>query len=179
MDFNRITYGDPSSGLFNAVIEIPLGSSPVKYEFDKDSGALRVDRFLTTAMYYPGNYGFIPHTLSNDGDPCDVVLILSPALQPGCIIQVRPIGALIMEDERELDEKIIAVPSSAMTKTCDHINDISDLDPTLKEPIAHFFKHYKDLEKNKIVQIKDWIGRSQALELIQQSIERAQANVAS
>src|SRR5262245_45366160 len=157
MDIGAISAGpDPPKDIY-AVIEIPLGGAPVKYELDKASGALMVDRFLHTAMFYPGNYGFIPQTLSADGDPCDVLVVTQVQVVPGAIVRCRPVGALLMEDEAGRDEKIIAVPVDALAPFYADIRNYRDLPPIMCEQIAHFFQHYKDLEKGKWVTIVKWL----------------------
>jgi inorganic pyrophosphatase len=156
----------------NAVIEIPLGGLPIKYELDKKSGALWVDRFLHTAMFYPGNYGFIPHTLSADGDPCDIMVVSQTPVVPGAVIRSRPIGALLMEDEAGQDEKIIAVPVAELHPFYDPVKTPDDLPGVLREQIAHFFQHYKDLEKGKWVQVIEWLGPDDAKKLVNEAIER-------
>ncbi len=156
----------------NVIIEIPMNSNPVKYEMDKESGAIFVDRFVQSAMFYPCNYGFIPHTLANDGDPVDVLVVSHYPVMPGCIIKSRPIGVLMMEDESGLDEKIIAVPISKLDISFEGIKDLDDLCPMLKQRIKHFFEHYKDLEKGKWVKIKGWEGVEKADILIQEGIAR-------
>jgi inorganic pyrophosphatase len=153
MDIGAISVGPAPPKDIHAVIEIPLGGAPVKYELDKASGALRVDRFLHTAMFYPGNYGFIPHTLSADGDPCDVLVVTQMQVVPGAIVRCRPVGALLMEDEAGRDEKIIAVPVDALAPFYKDVRSYRDLPPIMCEQIAHFFQHYKDLEKGKWVTI--------------------------
>ncbi|WP_296585423.1 inorganic diphosphatase [Xanthobacter sp.] len=159
----------------NVLIEVPIGGEPIKYEMDKAAGTLFVDRFLYTAMRYPGNYGFIPHTLSGDGDPCDVLVANTRAIVAGAVISVRPVGVLLMEDEAGMDEKIIAVPSSKLTKRYDKVQNYNDLpDITLKQ-IEHFFEHYKDLEPNKWVKIVGWRDAAEAHKLILEGIERAKA----
>ena len=150
-----------------------LFRSPVKYEFDKDSGALFVDRFLTTAMFYPANYGFIPHTLSEDGDPADVLVITQTPLAPGCVISARPIGVLIMEDEKGLDEKIIAVPTDKIHPFSKDIKTLNDLPKASLEQISHFFERYKDLEKDKWVKINGYADSNRAYEIINSSIKSA------
>src|ERR1700719_4218030 len=149
MDLQRISAGHHPPDDLNAVIEIPLGGPPVKYELDKASGALFVDRFLHTAMRYPGNYGFIPHTLSADGDPCDVLIANTRAIIPGAIMSARPVGVLIMEDNAGEDEKIVAVPSRHLTARYDRISRYTDLPEITVKQIEHFFQHYKDLEPGK------------------------------
>ena len=147
MDIGAISVGpDPPKDIY-AVIEIPLGGAPVKYELDKATGALMVDRFLHTAMFYPGNYGFIPQTLSADGDPCDVLVVTQVQVVPGAIVRCRPVGALLMKDEAGRDEKIIAVPVDALAPFYADIRNYRDLPPIMCEQIAHFFQHYKDLER--------------------------------
>jgi len=157
----------------NVIIEVALGGQPIKYEMDKDAGTLVVDRFLYTPMSYPGNYGFVPHTLSEDGDPIDVLICNNRQLVPGCVINVRPVGVLVMEDNAGQDEKIIAVPSHAVTRSFDKVHNYSDLPEITVQRIAHFFEHYKDLEPGKWVKLEDWGDAGHARELIQQAIERA------
>ena len=137
----------------NVIIEVPVGGEPIKYEMDKDAGTMVVDRYLYTAMRYPGNYGFIPHTLSDDGDPCDVLVANTRAIVPGAVMSVRPVGVLLMEDEAGGDEKIIAVPSSKLTQRYDKVRNYSDLPDITLQQIQHFFEHYKDLEKGKWVKV--------------------------
>lgn len=173
MDINAIAIGKNPPHDINVIIEIPLGGVPVKYEIDKASGALFVDRFLNTAMYYPSNYGFIPHTLSEDGDPCDVLVVSQLPVVAGCVIRCRPVGALIMEDEKGKDEKIVAVPVDALHPFYTHVKSYKDLPPTLIDQIAHFFEHYKDLEDGKWVKVSHWIDQNEASDVIVQSIERA------
>ncbi|HRI11257.1 MAG TPA: inorganic diphosphatase, partial [Nannocystaceae bacterium] len=143
MDLSKIAIGDDPPADVNAVIEIPQGGEPVKYELDKASGAMFVDRFLHTAMFYPGNYGFIPHTLSADGDPCDVLVVGQVPVVPGAVIRCRPIGALLMEDEAGPDEKIVAVPVDKLHPFYSGVSTYSDLPKILTDQIAHFFQHYK------------------------------------
>jgi len=159
----------------NVVIEVPVGGEPIKYELDKEAGTLVVDRFLYTAMRYPGNYGFIPHTLSDDGDPCDVLVANTRAIVPGAVMSVRPVGVLLMEDEAGGDEKIVAVPSSKLTQRYDRIKSYNDLPDITLHQIQHFFQHYKDLEPNKWVKILRWADADYARDLITKSIERANA----
>ncbi|MGB5165048.1 MAG: inorganic diphosphatase [Woeseiaceae bacterium] len=173
MRVDAISIGNHPPDDINVIIEVPLGGQPIKYELDKDAGVLVVDRFLYTPMSYPGNYGFVPHTLSEDGDPIDVLVINTRALVPGCVINVRPVGVLIMEDNAGQDEKVIAVPSHALTKRYDSVNDFRDLPEITLEQIEHFFEHYKDLEPGKWVKIGDWHGAEMARKLIVESIERA------
>jgi inorganic pyrophosphatase len=173
MDVQLIPAGkNPPKDIY-AVIEIPLGGVPVKYELDKRSGALFVDRFLHTAMFYPGNYGFIPHTLSEDGDPCDVLVVTQVPVVPGAVIRCRPIGALLMQDEAGKDEKIIAVPVDALNPFYSGIHSWRDLPAIACEQIAHFFQHYKDLERGKWVSEVNWLDASAAEKLIVEAIARA------
>jgi len=173
MDISKIPVGVAPPLDVNAVIEIPQGGVPVKYELDKESGAMFVDRFLHTAMYYPGNYGFVPHTLSADGDPVDVVVVGQVPVVPGCVIRCRPIGVLIMEDEAGPDEKIVAVPVDKLHPFYSGVKSYKDLPEILTEQIAHFFKHYKDLEKGKWVTIVRWDGADAAARIIAEAMERA------
>jgi inorganic pyrophosphatase len=174
MRIDAISIGKTPPEDVNVIIEVPLGGQPIKYEMDKDAGTLVVDRFLYTPMSYPGNYGFVPHTLSDDGDPIDVLVVNTRELVPGCVINVRPVGVLIMEDNAGQDEKIIAVPSHALTKRYDHVVDHTDLPDITMQQVEHFFEHYKDLEPGKWVRIGDWYGAEKAKELIVESIERAE-----
>jgi inorganic pyrophosphatase len=157
----------------NVLIEVPVGGEPIKYELDKEAGTLVVDRFLYTAMRYPGNYGFIPHTLSDDGDPCDVLVANTRAIVPGAVMSVRPVGVLFMEDEAGHDEKIIAVPASKLTQRYDRVKTYSDLPEITLQQIRHFFEHYKDLEPNKWVKVLRWGGAEDAHRLIEEGIARA------
>ncbi len=159
----------------NVLIEVPVGGEPIKYELDKASGTLFVDRFLYTPMRYPGNYGFVPHTLSADGDPIDVLVCNTRAIVPGAIISCRPVGVLVMEDDGGGDEKIIAVPASKITKRYDKIVDVLDLPEITRQQIQHFFQHYKDLEPNKWVKIDHWGNAAEARQLIVKAIERYKA----
>jgi len=172
MDINKISCGKNPPEEVNVVIEIPAGGAPVKYEFDKDSGALLVDRFMQTPMHYPQNYGFIPHTLSGDGDPCDVLVVTRAPLMPGSVIKVRPVGVLLMEDESGADEKIIAVPTDKLDIYYSDIKTYKDFNQACLSSIEHFFSHYKDLEKGKWVKIKGWEGENTAKTLIKEGIER-------
>jgi inorganic pyrophosphatase len=156
----------------NVIIEIPMNSGPIKYEFDKESGAVFVDRFMQTTMSYPCNYGFIPHTLSNDGDPVDVLVVSHHPVVPGSVIKCRAVGVLMMEDESGFDEKIIAVPTSKLDITFDHIKELDDVCEMLKKRIVHFFEHYKDLEKGKWVKVTGWENKAKADSLIEEGIER-------
>ncbi|MGI6246185.1 MAG: inorganic diphosphatase [Pseudochelatococcus sp.] len=175
MRLDAIAIGKNPPHDVNVVIEVPIGGEPIKYELDKESGTLFVDRFLYTPMRYPGNYGFIPHTLSGDGDPADVLVVNTRALIPGAVISSRVVGVLIMEDESGQDEKIIAVPSSKLTKRYDRVQDYTDLPEITLKQIEHFFAHYKDLEPNKWVKIIRWGTAEEARTLILEAIERATA----
>jgi inorganic pyrophosphatase len=157
----------------NVIVEVPVGGQPVKYELDKNAGVLVVDRFLYTPMFYPGNYGFVPHTLSDDGDPIDVLVCNTRQLIPGCVINVRPVGVLVMEDNAGQDEKIIAVPAQELTRRYDHVHEYSDIPDITRQQIEHFFEHYKDLEPGKWVKIGNWHGAADAREMIVAAIERA------
>ena len=172
MNIAEIAAGEDPPWDINVVVEIPQGGVPVKYELDKRSGALRVDRFLHTAMYYPGNYGFIPRTRSDDGDPCDVMVVGQVPVVPGAIVRSRPIGALLMKDEAGGDEKILAVPVDRLHPFYSGITSYRDLPSILTEQIAHFFQHYKDLEKGKWVTVARWGGPDEAAELIRAAIAR-------
>jgi inorganic pyrophosphatase len=173
MRIDAISIGDNPPEDVNVIVEVPVGGNPIKYELDKDAGTLVVDRFLYTPMSYPGNYGFVPHTLSEDGDPIDVLICNTRQLVPGCVINTRPIGVLIMEDNAGQDEKVIAVPSHALTKRYDDVKTASDLPEITLHQIEHFFEHYKDLEPGKWVKISGWQGADDARRLIVEAIERA------
>jgi len=173
MRLDAIPIGKNPPDDVNVIIEVPLGGEPIKYEMEKESGALFVDRFLYTAMRYPGNYGFIPHTLSGDGDPCDVLIANTRAVIPGAVMNVRPVGVLVMEDNAGEDEKIIAVPSHALTQRYDRIETYTDLPEITLKQIEHFFEHYKDLEPGKWVKIIRWGDAEEAKRLIREGIDRA------
>jgi inorganic pyrophosphatase len=172
MNLDHISAGKNLPWDVNVLIEIPYGGAPVKYEIDKDSGALFVDRFLHTAMYYPANYGFIPHTLADDGDPLDALVTGKTPVIPGAIIRSRPIGVLFMEDESGGDEKLLMVPVDKLNPYYSNIKDYQDLPVILRDQIAHFFKHYKDLEAGKWVNIKRWGSAQEAAELILKCYDR-------
>ena len=173
MRLDAIAIGDNPPDDVNVIIEVPVGGQPIKYEMDKRAGTLVVDRFLYTPMSYPGNYGFVPHTLSDDGDPIDVLVANTRALIPGCLINVRPIGVLVMEDNAGEDEKVLAVPSAHLTRRYDHITEYSDLPEITLQQIEHFFEHYKDLEPGKWVRLSGWQGADKAKKMIVDAIERA------
>jgi inorganic pyrophosphatase len=173
MRLDMIPTGKNPPDDINVVIEVPIGGEPIKYEMDKASGTLFVDRFLYTPMRYPGNYGFVPHTLSADGDPIDVLVCNTRAIVPGAVINCRPVGVLVMEDDGGGDEKIIAVPAPKLTKRYEKVFSYKDLPEISMQQIQHFFEHYKDLEPGKWVKIDHWGDADEARALIVQSIERA------
>jgi inorganic pyrophosphatase len=173
MNLDAVPAGKNPPDDINVVIEVPIGGEPIKYEMDKASGALFVDRFLYTAMRYPGNYGFVPHTLSDDGDPCDVVVVNTRAIAPGAVINCRIVGVLLMQDEHGGDEKILAVPSSKLTARYDKIQNYTDLPQITIEQVEHFFSHYKDLEPGKWVKILRWGDAAEGRKLIVDGLERA------
>jgi inorganic pyrophosphatase len=175
MRLDAIAIGDNPPHDINVLIEVPAGGQPIKYEMDKEAGVLVVDRFLYTPMRYPGNYGFVPHTLSEDGDPIDVLICNTRELVPGCVINVRPIGVLIMEDDGGKDEKIIAVPTPHVTRRYENVHDYTDLPEITLKQIEHFFEHYKDLEPGKWVKIGGWQGAEKARTMIVEAIERAKS----
>ena len=172
MRLEAIAIGDNPPEDINVIIEVPVGGEPIKYEMDKASGAMVVDRFLYTSMRYPGNYGFVPHTLSDDGDPVDVIIASTRAITPGAIMNCRPIGVLLMSDEAGGDEKILAVPSTRLTRRYEKVKNYDDLPGITLQQIEHFFEHYKDLEKGKWVKIEGWGDAARAKELIQEAIAR-------
>ncbi len=173
MRLDAIAVGiDPPHDI-NVIVEVPIGGDPIKYEMDKASGALVVDRFLYTPMRYPGNYGFVPHTLSRDGDPIDVLVCNTRAIVPGAVINCRPIGVLVMDDEGGGDEKVLAVPNRKLTRRYDKVANYTDLPGILVEQIEHFFAHYKDLEPDKWVKIDHWGDAAEARRLIGEAIARA------
>ena len=172
MDISKISIGNAPEEV-NVIIEIAAGAAPVKYELDKESGALLVDRFLTTAMFYPANYGFIPHTLSEDGDPADVLVISNTPIIPGAVVAARPIGVLLMEDESGMDEKIIAVPKDKLHPFTKDVQTLNDLPKSTLDQISHFFERYKDLEEGKWVKVKGYADKNRAFELINDSIKKA------
>jgi inorganic pyrophosphatase len=174
MNLDRVSVGVNPPHEVNVIIEVPIGGEPIKYELDKTSGIMVVDRFLYTSMRYPGNYGFIPHTLSPDGDPCDVLVVNTRAITPGAMMSVRPVGVLLMEDEAGHDEKIIAVPSSKLTRRYDMVKSYADLPEITVRQVQHFFEHYKDLEPQKWVKVTRWGGPDEAHRLILEGCARAQ-----
>ena len=175
MRIDAISIGTTPPEDVNVIIEVPVGGQPIKYEMDKEAGTLVVDRFLYTPMTYPGNYGFVPHTLSEDGDPIDVLVCNTRPLLPGCVINVRPIGVLVMEDNAGKDEKVIAVPMPKLTRRYENVFNHTDLPEITLQQIEHFFEHYKDLEPGKWVKIYGWKDSTIAQQLIVEAIERAKA----
>ena len=173
MRIDAISIGNNPPEDVNVIIEVPVGGEPIKYEMDKEAGTLFVDRFLHTSMRYPGNYGFVPHTLSGDGDPIDVLVCNTRALVPGCYINVRPIGVLVMEDNAGEDEKVIAVPTPKLTKRYENVHTYTDLPQITLDQVSHFFEHYKDLEPGKWVKIVGWRDAQHAKQMIVDAIERA------
>jgi inorganic pyrophosphatase len=173
MNIDAIAIGTNPPEDVNVIIEVPIGGEPIKYEMDKAAGTLVVDRFLHTPMRYPGNYGFVPHTLSDDGDPIDVLVANTRPIVPGAIINVRPIGVLKMYDDGGGDEKIIAVPVPRLTKRYENVHEYTDLPAITREQIQHFFEHYKDLEPGKWVKLIGWGDAAQARQLIVEAIKRA------
>jgi inorganic pyrophosphatase len=173
MRIDAISIGKNPPEDVNVIIEVQIGGEPVKYEMDKEAGTLIVDRFLYTPMRYPGNYGFVPHTLSDDGDPIDVLVANTRPIIPGAVINVRPIGVLKMEDDGGGDEKIIAVPSPKLTARYANVKNYTDLPEITWKQIEHFFLHYKDLEPGKWVKLLGWGDATEAKKLIVEAIERA------
>ncbi len=175
MDITKIAPGKNPPEDINVVIEVPQHGDPIKYELDKASGAIFVDRFMHTSMHYPCNYGFVPNTLSDDGDPVDVLVVSNIPLIPGCVINCRPVAVLNMEDEAGSDAKILAVPSSKLKPVFDHVQSWEDLPSFLTDQIRHFFEHYKDLERGKWVKVTGWGDANAAKQEIRDSIARARA----
>ena len=173
MRIDAIPVGENPPEDLNVIIEVPHGGHPVKYELDKASGTLFVDRFMHTAMHYPCNYGFVPHTLSDDGDPIDVLVVSRIPVVPGSVIRSRPIGVLMMHDEAGQDEKILAVPVKKLNPYYKDVHNYTDMPDILLQRITHFFEHYKDLEPNKWVKVTGWGDSAKARQLILESIERA------
>ncbi len=174
MNFDKLSPGKDVPNEINVVVEIPAHGSPVKYEFDKDSGAIVVDRFMNTAMYYPCNYGFVPHTLSDDGDPVDVLVVTPVPLMPGVVIACRPVGMLQMTDEAGEDAKVLAVPVTKLHSQYESVEAATDLPKELLAQISHFFEHYKELEPNKWVKVESWVGPDAAKAEIVASLKRYQ-----
>lgn len=172
MNIDAIPVGENPPDDINVIIEVPIGGEPIKYEMDKKSGALFVDRFLYTPMRYPGNYGFVPHTLSEDGDPIDVLICNTRPLMPGAVMNCRPVGVLVMEDDGGQDEKIVAVPADSISARYVDIEDYTELPEITLQQVQHFFEHYKDLEEGKWVRIDGWKDAKVARALIVEAIER-------
>ena len=175
MSLNNVPPGKNVPDSFNVVIEIPMNADPIKYEVDKESGAIFVDRFMTTAMHYPTNYGYVPQTLSGDGDPVDVLVITPYPLFPGVVVPCRPLGILMMEDEAGVDGKVIAVPTSKILPMYDQWKTIDDVNAMLRNAIAHFFEHYKDLEKGKWAKLSRLVDAAGAEAMVMAAINRYQA----
>lgn len=173
MNIDAISIGDNPPNDIHVIVEVPIGGEPIKYEIDKASGALFVDRFLYTPMRYPGNYGFVPHTLCGDGDPLDAIVMNSRPLVPGAVVHCRPVGVLMMEDDGGMDEKIICLPVHKLTRNYDHIKDIADMPEIQMERVKHFFSHYKDLEPGKWAKIDHLGDLAEAKKVILASIEMA------
>ena len=174
MRLDAIPAGSNAPEDINVIIEVPVGGEPIKYEMDKASGALFVDRYLYTSMRYPGNYGFVPNTLSDDGDPVDVIVASTRAITPGAVMNCRPIGVLKMSDEAGGDEKILAVPTSKLTRRYENVTNFDDLPQITLDQIQHFFEHYKDLETEKWVKVEGWGDAQEAKRLVQEAIDRYQ-----
>lgn len=174
MGLERVPSGKDLPNDFNVVIEIPMHSDPVKYEVDKESGAIFVDRFMSTAMHYPCNYGYIPHTIAGDGDPVDVLVLTQFALPPGVVVRCRPIGMLKMVDEAGEDAKLLAVPVDKLTPMYRSVQSPRDLPQILLDQISHFFEHYKDLEPGKFVKVQGWADIEDAKKEIMTGVERYQ-----
>jgi len=175
MRIEAIKIGNNPPDDVNVIVEVPIGGEPIKYELDKAAGTLVVDRFLHTPMRYPGNYGFVPHTLSSDGDPIDVLVANTRPIVPGAVINVRPVGVLKMQDEAGGDEKVIAVPVPRLTKRYAHIANYTDMPEITLQQIRHFFEHYKDLEPGKWVKVLGWGDATEAKVLIAEAIAREQS----
>ena len=175
MRLDAVAIGEDPPRVVNLIVEVPIGGEPIKYEMDKDAGTMVVDRFLYTSMRYPGNYGFIPHTLAADGDPIDALLIGQRTLIPGSIIATRPIGVLKMEDEAGGDEKVIVVPVPRISKRYENVHQISDIPEIQVSQIEHFFLHYKDLEQGKWARTQGWGDQAEAMKMIEEGIARAAA----
>ncbi|MFP4131905.1 inorganic diphosphatase [Thiohalospira sp.] len=173
MNLDNLPAGKSVPDDVNVVIEIPADSAPVKYEVDKDFGGLLVDRLMPTAMFYPANYGFIPHTLADDGDPVDMLVVTPHPLVHGSVIRARPVGVLKMSDEEGEDAKLIGVPVSKLSPLYDHVQSPEDLPQLLRDQLVHFFEHYKDLEKGKWVRVDGWEGLDSARAEIEASVKRA------
>jgi inorganic pyrophosphatase len=176
MRIDKIPTGDNPPESLNVIIEVPTGGEPVKYEFDKESGALFIDRILHTPMRYPANYGFVPHTLSPDGDPLDALVVARSPFIPGAVVRCRPIAVLNLEDEHGGDEKLVCVPDTATFPYYSSVREREDLPEIVFQQIEHFFTHYKDLESEKWVRVGKWGGPEEARQVVIEAIERAQKN---
>jgi inorganic pyrophosphatase len=172
MSLDQVSAGRDLPNDFNVIIEIPMHGEPIKYEVDKETGAVFVDRFMSTAMHYPCNYGYIPHTLSDDGDPVDVLVLSPVATITGVVVRCRPIGMLKMRDEAGIDAKLLAVPVDKLSNMYRNIESPRDLPEILLSQISHFFEHYKDLEQGKWVKVESWLGPEEAKAEIMSSVER-------
>ena len=172
MSLNKVTPGKNVPEAFNVIIEIPMNADPVKYEVDKESGALFVDRFMGTAMHYPTNYGYVPQTIAGDGDPVDVLVMTPFPLPPGVVVPCRALGILMMEDEGGLDGKVLAVPTEKILARYSNIQSLADIHDLQLQQISHFFEHYKDLEPGKWVKVGKWAGKAEAERLIAEAQER-------
>ena len=171
MSLSKVSVGSSIPDDLNVVIEISANSMPVKYEIDKDRGLLHVHRFQATSMIYPFNYGFVPQTLCDDGDPLDMMVVAPFPIHPGAIVRARPIGALLMRDEAGVDPKILAVPVTKVCKQYEDVHEVEDLPSTLKESIEHFFKHYKDLDKGKWVELEGWENAEAAKKTVVEAVK--------
>ena len=174
MSFEKLTPGAKAPEVFNVVIEISANAAPIKFEFDKDSGAIFVDRFMGTSMMYPANYGFVPQTLSDDGDPVDVLVVTPFVLQPGVVVRCRALGMIKMEDEAGIDAKLVAVPVEKICPMYKDIQKLEDLPQLLRDQMVHFFEHYKDLEKGKWVNVQGWDGIEAAKQELLDGVARYQ-----
>ncbi|MBI1906803.1 MAG: inorganic diphosphatase [Rhodocyclales bacterium] len=173
MGFENVSVGKDVPNDINVIIEIPAQADPIKFEVDKDSGAIFVDRFMGTSMRYPINYGYVPHTVAGDGDPVDVLVVTPFPLLPGVVIRCRPVGVLKMEDESGMDAKVVAVPVSKLTPLYDKVQSIADLPDLLMKQTVHFFEHYKDLEPGKWVKVIGWGDIAEARQEILDGIKNA------
>lgn len=173
MALEKVKVGKNPPHEVNVIIEIPMNSGPIKYEYDKDSGLIVVDRFMPTSMSYPCNYGFVPHTLSGDGDPVDVLVYSNHPILPGAMVSVKPIGVLITEDEKGMDEKVLAVPADKIDQFFVGVQSYKDIPPVVIDRIKHFFETYKALEKGKWVKVKGWEDESVAKQIILDAVTRA------
>ncbi len=174
MGLDLVSPGDKAPDVFNVIIEIPMNADPIKYEVDKDTGAVFVDRFMGTAMHYPCNYGYVPHTIADDGDPVDVLVMTPYPLFPGVVVRCRPLGVLKMTDEAGGDAKVLAVPDNKILPIYNHWKSYKDINEHRLNPIQHFFEHYKDLEKGKWVKVEGWADVDEAKAEITAGIQRYQ-----